>query len=90
MNLENLLHILALHISDLSVVFDLAPVAFCAYQLCGITAGENSQSVCCLAGRCTHVNIGGGSNCSDGLSSRCTLRQLQELCLDVAFYLSLF
>ena len=43
MNLENLLHILALHISDLAVVFDLAPVAFCAYQLCGITAGKESK-----------------------------------------------
>ena len=50
MNLENLLHILTLHVSDLSVVLDLAPVAFGTDKIRAVTAGEHAQAICRLAG----------------------------------------
>lgn len=84
--MENLLlYIFTLDISDLAIVPDLAPVAFCADQFRGIATGKNSQTICSLTGGCTYIDIGGSGHGSDGLGTGCALCQLQELCLDIAF-----
>ena len=79
------MYIFTLDVSDLAIVPDLAPVAFCADQFRGIATGKNSQTICSLTGGCTYIDIGGSGHGSDGLGTGCALCQLQELCLDIAF-----